>query len=237
MNEAGPDGARMAPPRTGAPAVEGACDGKRPFRAMSSLDGEPARGPAGARPPAEAVRRGRGDAMLVTDRQRLRDDIAAWVERFGARRSSLIPVLQEIQAKYHQISDHAMQVVADHLDIHPVEVYSVVTFYAFFNEGYHGKFVIRLCRTISCDMAGHDRIARQLENDLGITFGQTTRDGKFSLEWASCLGMCDQGPALLVNDQVFARMTPEKVHDVLQLCRKSFGPVAVHGFRPEEARP
>ena len=174
--------------------------------------------------------------MLVTDRQRLREDIAVWVARFGARRSSLIPVLQEIQAKYHQISDHAMQVVADHLDIHPVEVYSVVTFYSFLNEGYHGRFVIRLCRTISCDMAGKDRVARQLENDLGITFGQTTRDGKFSLEWASCIGMCDQGPALLVNDQVFTSVTPEKVHDILQLCRKSFGPLAVHDGRHEEAR-
>jgi NADH:ubiquinone oxidoreductase subunit E len=174
--------------------------------------------------------------MLVTDRQRLRDDIAAWVARSGAQRSSLIPVLQEIQAKYHQISDHAMQVVADHLDIHPVEVYSVVTFYAFLNEGYHGKFVIRLCRTVSCDMAGKDRVARQLENDLGISFGQTTRDGKFSLEWASCIGMCDQGPALLVNDQVFTSVTPEKVHDILQLCRKSFGPLAVHQANHQEAR-
>ena len=174
--------------------------------------------------------------MLVTDRQRLREDIAAWVARFGARRSSLIPVLQEIQAKYHQISEFAMQVVADHLDIHPVEVYSVVTFYAFLNEGYHGKFVIRLCRTVSCDMAGKDRVASQMESDLGITFGQTTRDGKFSLEWASCTGMCDQGPALLVNDQVFTSVTPEKVHDILQLCRKSFGPLAVHDGHHEEAR-
>jgi NADH:ubiquinone oxidoreductase subunit E len=175
--------------------------------------------------------------MLVTERQRLREDIGRWVERFGAQRSSLIPVLQEIQAKHHQISEYAMQEVADRMDIHPVEVYSVVTFYAFLSEGYHGKFVIRLCRTISCDMAGKDRVARQLETDLGIAFGQTTRDGKFSLEWASCIGMCDQGPALLVNDQVFTSVTPERVHDILQVCRKSFGPLAVHQSNHEEARP
>ena len=60
-------------------------------------------------------------------------------------------------------------------------------------------------------MAGKDRVARQLENDLGIGFGETTADGKFSLEWANCLGMCDQGPALLVNDDVYTRVTPEQV--------------------------
>ena len=166
--------------------------------------------------------------MLVTERQNLRDDIGSWVERHGRDRSSLVPVLQAIQAKYSQISDYAMQWVADQLDIHPVEVYSVVTFYAFLDEGFHGTFVIRLCRTVSCDMADKDRVARQLENDLGIAFGESTPDGKFSLEWANCIGMCDQGPALLVNDAVFTRVTPETVHEIVEACRRSFGPLAVH---------
>jgi [NiFe] hydrogenase diaphorase moiety large subunit len=174
--------------------------------------------------------------MLLTEQQRLKEDIGRLVERYGAERSSLIPVLQDVQAEYGQISEYAMQEVADHLGIHPVEVYSVVTFYAFLGETYQGKFVIRLCRTISCDMAGKEKVARQLENDLWITFGQTTKDGKFSLEWANCIGMCDQGPALLVNDHVFTSVTSEKVHDILQLCRKSFGPLAVHDNRHEEAR-
>ncbi len=174
--------------------------------------------------------------MLQTEQQRLKEDIGLWVERYGAARSSLIPVLQEIQGKYTEISEYAMQEVADHLGLHPVEVYSVVTFYSFLGEEHRGKFVIRLCRTVSCDMAGKERVARQLENDLGIRFGETTRDGKFTLEWANCIGMCDQGPALLVNDTVFTRVTSEKVHDILQLCRKSFGPLAVHAERREEVR-
>lgn len=172
--------------------------------------------------------------MLVTERQTLKEDIGRWVEKLGVTRSSLIPVLQEIQARYHQISDYAMQEVADKLSIHPVEVYSVVTFYAFLSEGYHGRFVVRLCRTISCDLAGKDRLARQLETDLGIRFGETTPDGKFSLEWASCLGMCDQGPALLVNDQVFTSVSPDKAHEILAACRKSFGPLARHGNTQKE---
>ena len=116
-----------------------------------------------------------------------------------------------------------MQVIADLLDIHPVEVYSVVSFYAFLGSEPPGQFVIRLCRTISCDMQGKDRVARQLENDLGIDFGETTADGNFTLEWANCMGMCDQGPALLVNDRVYTQVTPEKVHEILEECRRAFG--------------
>lgn len=167
--------------------------------------------------------------MLVTERRRLHDDIGGWVGKHGTTRAALIPVLQEIQKTYHEISEYAMQEVADHLDIHPVEVYSVVSFYSFLDTKARGRFVIRLCRTVSCDMIGKDRVARQLENDLGIGFGETTRDGNFSLEWASCLGMCDQGPALLINDHVFTSVTPETVHALILACRKSFGPLAVQG--------
>jgi len=106
-------------------------------------------------------------------------------------------------------------------------VYGVVSFYSFLDHRPKGKFVIRLCRTLSCDMQGKDRVARQLENDLGIRFGETTPDGKFTLEWANCIGMCDQGPALLVNEQVFTRVTPEKVHDILEGCRRTFGVYAL----------
>ena len=84
-------------------------------------------------------------------------------------------------------------------------------------------------------MAGKSHIARQLENDLQIDFGQTTPDGKFSLGWANCLGMCDQGPAMLVNDQIFTQVTPEKVHGILDQCRRTFGgmpPLAGEGAPP-----
>lgn len=169
--------------------------------------------------------------MLVTEQKALGADIVALAEKFGKGRSALMPILQEIQRKYHHISDFAMQEVARLLDVHPVEVYSVVTFYAFLREKEQGRFVIRLCQTISCDMQGKDRVAQQLRNELGVDFGETTPDGNFTLEWAACLGMCDQGPALLVNDQVFTTVTPDKVHDIIQACRRSF---SVYAFDAKE---
>ena len=161
--------------------------------------------------------------MFLTERQRLRDELAELAARYGRDRGALLFILQEVQRRHYYISEYAMQVIADLLDIHPVEVHSVVSFYSFLDELPRGQFVIRLCRTITCDMAGKDHVARQLENDLGIKFGETTPDGKFSLEWANCLGMCDQGPALLVNQQVHTKVTPQEVHGLLQECRQTFG--------------
>lgn len=170
--------------------------------------------------------------MLVTERERLKGMLESLVERYGRDRSALIPLLQEVQRQHFCIDGFAMQTIADLLDIHPVEVNSVVSFYSFLGHEPKGQFTIRLCRTISCDMNDKDRVARQLQNDLGIGFGQTTPDGKFTLEWANCIGMCDQGPALLVNDQVYTRVTPDKVHEIIEQCRSRFG---LHATERKEA--
>jgi [NiFe] hydrogenase diaphorase moiety large subunit len=161
--------------------------------------------------------------MLVGQQQRLQNDIRELVAAHGRDRSSLIPVLQDLQRRHTTISDFAMQVLADELGIHPAEVYGVTSFYAFLRQPARGQFIFRLCRTISCELAHKSRVARQLENDLGIAFGETTDDGRFGLEWANCLGMCDQGPALLVNERVYTRVTPEQVHQIIDECKRTFG--------------
>jgi [NiFe] hydrogenase diaphorase moiety large subunit len=161
--------------------------------------------------------------MLLTERDRLIEQLEQLADRFGRDRGALIPILQELQRRRHRVDDFSQQVIADLLGIHPVEVHSVISFYSFLHSERKGRFVIRLCRTISCDMADKDRVARQLESDLGIPFGETTADGRFTLEWASCMGMCDHGPALLVNDKLFMQVTPETVHEIIQSCRNVFG--------------
>ena len=157
--------------------------------------------------------------MLVTQQEQLRAQVTTLVDRLGPGRSSLVPILQEVKTQYHGIDSDAMQIVADLLDIHPVEVYSVATFYAFLNPAAEGQFVVRLCRTVSCELAGKDAIARQLESELDVAFGETSKDGRFTLDWANCMGMCDQGPALLVNDRVYTRVTPETVREIVAECR------------------
>jgi [NiFe] hydrogenase diaphorase moiety large subunit len=165
--------------------------------------------------------------MLQSELDRQREEINFLAEKYGGGREALMPVLQEVQRKYSYISSYAMQVIADTLGIHPVEVYSVVSFYSFLHHEKQGKFVIRLCDTISCDMAGKDRVARQLEAELGIRFGETTENGRFTLEWAPCMGMCDQGPAMLVNDDMYTQVTPRMVLEIIEDCRSKFGVYAM----------
>lgn len=165
--------------------------------------------------------------MLVSESERLRDEIIALADKYGHDRSSLMPILQAVQHEHSYVSSDAMQVIADKLGIHPVEVYSVVTFYSFLNEHPKGKYVLRLSSCISCEMAGSNRVASQLEAELGIKFGGMTPDGRFTLEWTPCMGMCDQGPAMLVNDVVYTRVTPQMVHEIVEECRSKFGVHAV----------
>ncbi|MGA2258162.1 MAG: NAD(P)H-dependent oxidoreductase subunit E, partial [Thermoguttaceae bacterium] len=94
--------------------------------------------------------------MLLTERERLREELLELIGQIGHDRSALLPILQEVQRKYFHISEYCMQVIADLLDLHPVEVHSVVSFYSFLDERSQGQFVIRLCRTVTCDMAGKE---------------------------------------------------------------------------------
>lgn len=149
----------------------------------------------------------------------LTQEINGLTKKYGTGRESLLPILQEIQMKHGYISEFAQQEIANVLDIHPVEVYGVITFYSFLDKKKKGRNIIRLCRTISCDLAGKDAIVRTLQRELGIFFGDITKDEKFSLEYINCMGMCDQGPAMIINDQVFTHLTPHKIVDILKNFR------------------
>jgi NADH:ubiquinone oxidoreductase subunit E len=163
----------------------------------------------------------REDTVDPLDRHRLTAEVVMLAEKYGRTRSGLLPILQALQNHYRFLPDAAMQETADLLGLHPVEVYAVATFYSFLDIERQGRFMIRLCRTLSCDMKGKDAVARQLELELGVPFGQTTPDGRFSLGWCNCLGMCDHAPALLVNDRVFTGVTRESVFNILQGCRRA----------------
>ncbi len=190
--------------------------------------------------------------MQILEIPKLKDELETLKSKYGDSRSSLIPILQDLQDKYRYLSGTIIQETAHALGIHPVEVEGVASFYSFFKTGeQQGTYVIRLCQTISCDMVGKARLARQFENELGIEFGETTKDNLFTLEYTSCLGMCDQGPAVLVNDYLFAKVTPDMVPEIVDQCKKGFikgnlpivemsnvqkkGPILEHSLKPGDA--
>ena len=143
--------------------------------------------------------------MLLTEQEKEKVLISQLAEKYAHQRSGLIPILQAVQADYGYVSKFAMQHVADLLGIHAAEVYSVATFYQFINTKPKGKFIIRLSRDMSSIMKGAKVVARQLENDLGIKFGETTPDGKVSVLTARCFGSCGLAPALVFDGDVLAK--------------------------------
>lgn len=153
--------------------------------------------------------------MTPAENEQLREDVVAIGALTEFNRASLIPILRTIKEKYRCLDSEAMQLIADVLGIHPVEVYSVATFYSFLQPRSEGRIVFRLCRTLSCELEGKKDVAAALQDELGISFGETTADEMYSLEWANCMGMCDQGPAMLVNETVYTRLTAQGIRDIV----------------------
>ncbi len=151
--------------------------------------------------------------------QVIRENISKIISKHGIGREYLLPVLNEADALYGYINENVLVEISEQMDIPIGEIHGVMSFYSFLNSEKQGKYVIRLCKTISCDMANKNRIEKVLEKELEIKFGQTTDDGKFSLLHTNCIGMCDQGPAMLVNDKVYAKLTPEKVFEIIENYR------------------
>lgn len=136
--------------------------------------------------------------------------------KHGRARESLMPILQEIVQKHNYLTDEAMVEVARELDISAAEVYGTASFYTFLDTQVKGKYVIRVCKTITCSMKGKSDIIQTLEDMLKIKVGETTADNQFSLIETNCIGWCHKAPAILINDLPFTELTPEKVSEIIK---------------------
>jgi NADH:ubiquinone oxidoreductase subunit E len=137
------------------------------------------------------------------------------VDIHGKNRKSLLPILQGIVKQENYLSDYALTEVARELDLSAAQVFGTATFYSFLDTKPLGKYVIRVCKTITCEMNGKNQIVKTLEDVLKIKVGETTPNRMFSLLQTNCLGWCHKGPAMLINDTVYNELTPEKVVDIL----------------------
>ncbi len=138
------------------------------------------------------------------------------VKKHGSSREALLPILQDIVAEKNFLSDMDMVEVAKELDISAADVFGTATFYSFLDSKPKGKYVIRICKTISCSMKGKSAILNTIEETLKIKLGETTADRKFSLLETNCIGWCHKAPAMLINDEPYTELTPQKVTEVLR---------------------
>ncbi|MBB6054725.1 NAD(P)H-dependent oxidoreductase subunit E [Tolumonas osonensis] len=159
---------------------------------------------------------------MLSEQEESRTFITEIVEKYDRQRSALLPILWAIQEKYGYVSESAMQQVGDLLGMHASGVWSVATFYRFIHTRPKGKFIIRLSRDIASIMKGAKEIALQLEKELGIRVGETTPDGMFSLEWTGSIGMDDQAPAMMINNEVFSHLSTEDIPRIIRECTEAF---------------
>jgi len=127
-----------------------------------------------------------------------------------------MPILQGIVQKHNYLTDEAMVEVARELDISAAEVYGTASFYTFLDTQVKGKYVIRVCKTITCSMKGKSDIVHTLEDMLKIRVGETTADNQFSLLETNCIGWCHKAPAILINEMPYTELTPEKVSEIIK---------------------
>ena len=118
----------------------------------------------------------------------------------GNDRTRMMDIVGAVQEQFGQVNAEAQKFIAETVSCTRVEVEGVVSFYSFLSDKPKGKVVIRLCSDVIDEMRGSARVAKALSEELGIDFGETTPDGKISLEWTPCIGLCDHAPAALVGD-------------------------------------
>jgi len=137
-------------------------------------------------------------------------------DKHGRHRESLMPILQGIVHKHNYLTDEVMVEVARELDISAAEVYGTASFYTFLDTQVRGKYVIRVCKTITCSMKGKGDIIQVIEEMLKIKVGETTADNQFSLLETNCIGWCHKAPAILINEMPYTELTPEKVTEIIK---------------------
>jgi NADH-quinone oxidoreductase subunit E len=137
-------------------------------------------------------------------------------DKHGHARESLMPILQGIVERHNYLTDEAMVEVAKELDISAAEVYGTASFYTFLDTNVRGKYVIRVCKTITCSMKGKGEIIQTLEDILKIKVGETTSDRQFSLIETNCIGWCHKAPAILINEMPYTELTPEKIVEIIK---------------------
>lgn len=139
----------------------------------------------------------------------------------GKQKSALLPLLHIAQKEFGNWLDvPVMDYVAELLEIQPIEVYEVATFYTMFNMKPVGKYVFEVCQTGPCMLNGSDQIINHIKQTLNIKNGETTADGMFTLKTVECLGACGYAPMMQLGKFYQEHLTIEKVDEILQLCRE-----------------
>jgi formate dehydrogenase subunit gamma len=138
------------------------------------------------------------------------------IRRHDGREGAMLPILHDLQAVFGCVPPAAVRLVADALNLTRAEVHGVVSFYHDFREQPAGQHVLKLCRAEACQSMDGERIARAFLDRLGVDWGDTTADGRLTVEATYCLGLCACAPSAMLDGEPIARLTPASFDDILR---------------------
>lgn len=146
-------------------------------------------------------------------------EIDKWIAKYPAewKQSASMPALRIVQDHNDgSLTTELMDKVAAYLDMAPIAVYEVATFYSMYEHSKVGKHKLCVCTNVSCMINGSDKIVDHLDEELGIKFGEVTGDGKFSLKEVECLGACGGAPMMQIGEKYYENLTPELIDSILK---------------------
>jgi len=143
------------------------------------------------------------------------NEIGSVLKHYDEKRENLIPLLQDVQERLTYLPPEAIERIAAHLGLSENDVFGVATFYSQFRFQPRGKHNVRVCQGTACHVMGGARVLEQIIKQLGVEPGQTTEDGRFTLETVNCIGACALAPAMFVDKDTHGRIKPEKIAEIL----------------------
>lgn len=161
--------------------------------------------------------------MSFTVPKELEAELDELVTHYPQKRSASLMFLHAIQEHFGHITPEAMEWTAKKLDLQPINIYELVTFYPMFRQEKLGKYHIKVCRTLSCALGGSHELREHFCKKLGLDShehgAQTTKDGKFTVEFVECLAGCGAAPVMMLNEEFHEAVTKEKADEFLAKCK------------------
>jgi NADH:ubiquinone oxidoreductase subunit E len=140
------------------------------------------------------------------------------INRFPRSQEYILHILHELQdhSEHNYLSEHDLKRAAEHMNISYSSVYGVASYYSMFSLKPRGMHIIRVCHSPVCEMLDSASLTRALHEVLGIGMGETTKSGLFTLERTECLGQCDKSPVLMVDREIYTRVTPKRLRSIIE---------------------
>ena len=135
------------------------------------------------------------------------------------KKGGIIEAFHAIQEQCNYIPEEALQEAARQFGVSEAQAYGVATFYSYLSVEKRGSYIIRMCESAPCHVAGADELLKELESILGIKAGETTADGKFTLELTECIGQCQATPVITVNSEPYFNVNKTKMAQILEACK------------------